>query len=231
MMECKEIRSLLADYAEGRLDHESAAQVADHLLLCPICAGELERLEQPAEEAPAPAQTAEARSFATEDPLAAQKAAALVKESPAEDDASEEAPAPTAAPKKKLRRRTKVLLVLLALLLVLGIGTGVLYSRDVFAIRHWVKSSEGRFTAVVYAGDGQAKTGFRIRLWDGETKQWMEEIAFQNAEYRQMYWSEDSVYLAVSYIDEIGADQTVTVGLTQEGLLIFYLQVQVCYPQ
>ena len=107
MLECKEIRSLLADYAAGILDEETAAKVADHLLLCPICAGELERLGQPAEEAPAPVQPAEARSFATEDPLAAQKAAA-----------------PAAAPKKKLRRRTKVLLVVLALLLVLvGICT------------------------------------------------------------------------------------------------------------
>ena len=224
MLECKEIRPLLADYAAGILDEETAAQVEDHLLLCPICAGELERLGQPAEEVPAPAQAPVAQSLGTTDPLAAQKAAAPVQESPAEDAASAEAPAPAAAPKKKLRRRTKVLLVLLALLLVLGIGIGILHSRDVFAIRHWVTSSEGRFTAVVYAGDGEAKNGFRIRLWDGETKQWMEEIAFQNAEYGQMYWSEDSVYLAVSYIDEIGADQTVTVGLTQEGLLIFYLQ-------
>lgn len=223
MLECKEIRSFLADYAAGILDEETAAKVADHLLLCPICAGELERLEQPVEEVPVPVQPAEARSFATEDPLAAQKAAAPVQESPAEDAASAEAPA-SAAPKKKLRRRTKILLALLALLLVLGIGIGILHSRDVFDIRHWVKSSEGRFTAVVYAGDGEAKNGFRIRLWDSETKQWMEEIAFQNAEYGQMHWSEDSVYLAVSYIDEIGADQTVTVGLTQEGLLIFYLQ-------
>ena len=224
MLECKEIHPLLADYAAGALDEETTAQVADHLLLCPICAGELECLGQPAEEAPAPAQEPVTQNLGTTDPLAAQKAAALVQETPAEDAASAEAPAPAAAPKKKLRRRTKVLLVLLALLLVLGIGAGVLYSRDAFDIRHWVKSSEGRFTAVVYAGDGEAKTGFRIRLWDGETKQWLEEIAFQNAEYRQMYWSEDSVYLAVSYIDETGADQTVTVGLTQEGLLMLYLQ-------
>ena len=135
MLECKEIRSLLADYAEGRLDHETAAKVADHLLLCPICAGELERLGQPAEEAPAPAQEPVAQSLGTTDPFAAQKAAAPVQESPAEDAASAEAPAPAAAPKKKMRRRTKVLLALLALLLVLGIGIGILHSRDVFDIR------------------------------------------------------------------------------------------------
>ena len=218
MMECKEIRSLLADYAEGRLDHESAAQVADHLLLCPICAGELERLGQPAEEAPAPVQTAEARSFATEDPLAAQKAAAPVQESPAEDDASAEAPAPADAPKKKMRRRNKVLLVLLALLLVLGIGAGVLYSLDVFAIQDWEKTGDKDFAAVVYKGARPGdKEGFRVRLWNGKGKEWYDEVAFYDVAYRKLVWSPSGVYLAVEYTDATGKTQVEVLAMLQEG--------------
>ena len=203
MMECKDIRPLLPEYAAGTLDGESAAQVADHLLLCPICAGELERLEQPAEEVPAPVQAAEARSFATEDPLAAQKEAAPVQESPAEDDASKEAPAPAAAPKKKMRRRNKVLLALLALLLVLGIGTGVLYSRDAFDIRDGesIILENTRYTALVYRGASRvAEDGFRIGLW--KNREQLGELAFPGWNYGGMQWSQDGRYIAVECLED-----------------------------
>ena len=205
MMECKDIRPLLPEYAAGTLDGESAAQVADHLLLCPICAGELERLEQPAEEVPAPVQAAEARSFATEDPLAAQKAAALVQESPAEDAASAEAPAPAAAPKKKLRRRTKVLLAVSALLVVLVAGLVLLWQQEVFSITARAKAPQGDITGVVYKGYKQgADGGFRVRLRDGAAKEWVSEALFRGYIYEQAVWSPDGRWLAVEYTDADG---------------------------
>ena len=220
MMECKEIRSLLADYAEGRLDHETTAQVADHLLLCPICAGELERLGQPAEEAPAPAQAPVAQSLGTTDPLAAQKAEDTAEVAAQEDSA--EVPASAAAPKKKMRRRNKVLLVLLALLLVLGVAAVFLHSRDAFAIQDWEKTGDKSFAAVVYKGARPGdKEGFRVRLWNGKGKEWHDEVAFYDVAYRKLVWSPNGVYLAVEYTDATGKTQVEVLAMLQEGAAPF----------
>ena len=46
MLECKDVRPLLADYEAGNLPAEQAGQMEDHLLLCPICAAALEDLRR-----------------------------------------------------------------------------------------------------------------------------------------------------------------------------------------
>ena len=89
MLECKDVRPILVEYEAGNLPDEQAGQVADHLLLCPICAAALEDLRRAGDrpvttaEAPSPAAP---RSLGTQDPLAEQKAAPA-EEVPAEEQA------------------------------------------------------------------------------------------------------------------------------------------------
>ena len=154
MLECKDVRPFLAEYDAGSLPEAQAAQVADHLLLCPICAAALEDLRRAGDrpvitaEAPSPAAP---RSLGTQDPLAEQKAAPA-EEVPAEaeEQAITDGQVAEVAPRKKLPRWGKVLIALGALVLVLGICAGVLWSMEAFAIRDWEKTDDGSFAAVIY---------------------------------------------------------------------------------
>ena len=104
MLECKEVRPYLAEYEAGSLPEEQAAQMADHLLLCPICAAALEDLRR------------------------GQDRAALMP-SVAEPAAQQEsAQAEEAAPRRKLPRWGKVLLALGALVLIAALAVAALYT-------------------------------------------------------------------------------------------------------
>ncbi len=224
MLECKDIRPLLPDYVAGRLEEEVAAQVADHLLLCPICSAEMEALRA-AQYQPVP--VAEARSFATEDPLADQKNTAPEAEEAAEAQtaatATEQMAAPeaTAPSKPRLRRRTKVLIALIVLV-VFGACVGILYSRDFFSIRDWEKTGDKGFAAVVYKGAQPGeKEGFRVRLWNGKAKEWHDEVAFYDATYRKLVWSPNGRFAAVEFTDTEGLDRVFVIdinGLTTADL-------------
>ena len=223
MLECKEVRPLLAEYEAGTLPEEQAAQVADHLLLCPICAAALEDLRRAGDrpvitaEVPSPAAP---RSLGTQDPLAEQKAAPA-EEVPAEEEAQAitNAQVLEAAPRKKLPRWGKVLIALGALVLVLGICVGVLWSLEVFAIRDWVKSGDGRLVAVIYEGTAEGEAGFRLRLWDREKKSWYDEVAFLDADYHRMLWAPGGVYLAVDYENQAQKDTVAVLVMAAEGVL------------
>ena len=135
MLECKEVRPLLAEYEAGSLPEEQAAQVADHLLLCPICAAALEDLRR-AQERAAMSQvdalfSAAPRSLGTPDPLAAEKAAPAPEAdepAPAAEDAPVPMPVTEAAPHRKLPRWGKVLLALGALVLIAALAVAALYT-------------------------------------------------------------------------------------------------------
>ena len=221
MLECKDVRPLLAEYEAGTLPEEQAAQVAEHLLLCPICAAALEDLRRAGDrpvitaEAPSPAAP---RSLGTQDPLAEQKAAPA-EEVPAEAQAITNAQVLEAAPRKKLPRWGKVLIALGALVLVLGICVGVLWSMEVFAIRDWVKSDDGRLVAVIYEGTAEGEAGFRLRLWDREKKSWYDEVAFLDAAYHRMLWAPGGVYLAVDYENQAQKDTVAVLVMAAEGVL------------
>ena len=45
MLDCKEVRPRLSEYLAGSLEADVARQMQDHLLTCPVCAAELERLQ------------------------------------------------------------------------------------------------------------------------------------------------------------------------------------------
>ena len=226
MLECKDVRPLLAEYEAGSLPEEQAAQMADHLLLCPICAAALEDLRR-AQERAAMSQvdalfSAAPRSLGTPNPLAAEKAAPA-PDAHAPAAAAEDAPEPVsvteAAPRRKLPRWGKVLLALGALVTVLGIGVGVLWSLEVFAIRDRVKSGDGRLVAVIYEGTAQGEAGFRVRLWDTEKKEWYDEVAFLDAAYQQMQWAPNGVYLAVGYENYAQKDTAEVLLMSAEGVM------------
>ena len=226
MLECKEVRPLLAEYEAGSLPEEQAAQVADHLLLCPICAAALEELRRAQERAAMPQVdalfSAAPRSLGTADPLAAEKAAPAPEAdepAPAAEDAPEPAPVTEAAPRRKLPRWGKVILALGALVTVLGICVGVLWSLEVFAIRDRVKSDDGRLVAVIYEGTAQGEAGFRVRLWDTEKKEWYDEVAFLDAAYHRMQWAPNGVYLAVDYENYAQKDTAEVLLMSAEGVM------------
>ena len=237
MLECKEVRPLLAEYEAGTLPEEQAAQMADHLLLCPICAAALEDLRRAQERAvvmPTPAPSSAApRSLGTADPLAAEKTASVPEAdepAPAEEVPAESAQIVEAAPRKKLPRWGKVLIALGALVLVLGICVGVLWSMEIFAIRDWVKSGDGRLVAVIYEGTAEGEAGFRLRLWDREKKSWYDEVAFLDADYHRMLWAPGGVRLAVDYENQAQKDTVEVLVMAAEGVqpinLYSKLQVQ-----
>ena len=207
MLECKDVRPLLAEYEAGTLPEEQAAQVAEHLLLCPICAAALEDLRRAQDRPVAALSPAAPRSLGTQDPLAEQKAAPA-EEVPAEEQAPTDGQVAEVAPRKKLPRWGKVLIALGALVLVLGICAGVLWSMEAFAIRDWEKTDDGRFAAVIYAGaKADAKDGFRVRLWNGTKKEWHDEVAFLDAAYRKTVWSPNGRFAAVEFTDTEGHDR------------------------
>ena len=221
MLQCNDIRALLPDYAAGKLEEHTAVQVAEHLLTCPVCAGALERLEQAACHAPAPA--AEVRGFETKDPLAGEKAAVAKVQTPAtaaEDPADKQESAAKETteliPKRKLRRRTKVLIALAALLAVACVCVGILHSREFFAIRGWEKTDDGSFAAVIYAGaESGEKDGFRVRLWNGTKKEWHDEVAFYDATYRKTVWSPNGRFAAVEFTDTEGHDRVYIIDINR----------------
>ena len=104
MLECKDVRPYLAEYEAGTLPEAQAAQMADHLLLCPICAAALEDLRH-------------ARERAALLPPVAEPAAQ-----------QESAQAEEAAPRRKLPRWGKVLLALGALVLIAALAVAALYT-------------------------------------------------------------------------------------------------------
>ena len=199
MLNCKDVRPLLAEYEAGSLPEAQAAQVADHLLLCPICAAALEDLRREKERPAAPILSPAApRSLGTQDPLAGQTPAPAADAAAPEADAVPEAqPDDKPAPRRKLRRRTKVLIVLAVLVVLVGTCAGVLWKMEAFSIRDWAKSADGSFVAVIYAGTEDGKDGFRLRLWDKEEKAWSGQWEFLDAAYQQMQWSPDGNFLAI----------------------------------
>ena len=220
MLECKDVRPVLAEYEAGNLPEAQAAQVAEHLLLCPICAAALEDLRRAGDrpvitaEAPSPAAP---RSLGTQDPLAEQKAAPA-EEVPAEaeEQAITDEQVLEAAPRKKLPRWGKLLIALGALVLVLGICAGVLWSMEAFAIRGWEKTDDGSFAAVIYAGaKADAKDGFRVRLWNGTKKEWHDEVAFLDAAYRKTVWSPNGRFAAVEFTDTEGHDRVYIIDINR----------------
>ena len=104
MLECKDVRPYLAEYEAGSLPEEQAAQMADHLLLCPICAAALEDLRR------------------------GQDRAALMPPAPSPAAQQESAQAEEAAPCRKLPRWGKVLLALGALVLIAALAVAALYT-------------------------------------------------------------------------------------------------------
>lgn len=105
MLECKDVRPFLAEYEAGTLPEEQAAQMADHLLLCPICAAALEDLRH------------------------AQECAAVMPSPAAEtEDAAETAQVAETVPKQKLPRWGKALIAFGALVLIAAIVVAVLYT-------------------------------------------------------------------------------------------------------
>lgn len=206
MLECKDIRPLLPEYAAGTLAEETARQVADHLLLCPICAAALEQRRAAEYRAPM-AQPVMGLPRTT--PPEPTKKASEAKEEPAPQTSPEPAEVPAAeeaAPTEKqsrLSRRGKVLLMLVALLMVLGTVVALLISRDVFSIRDRVLSADESWTAVMYRGaEKGTEDGFRIRLW---TKgDWERETVFHGMEYQKMVWSPDGRFLALELLDQAG---------------------------
>lgn len=211
MLECKDIRSLLPDYAAGNLAEDTARQVEDHLLLCPICAGMLEQLRAAEYRAPLIQPAGLPRTTPPkikQEPLAAGKDSA--PKTPAAQEAAhapEEDPAPAevepSANKSRLSRRSKVLLALAVPVMILGVVLALLISRDVFSIRDRAYSADKSRIAVMYQGaEKGAKDGFRIRLWtDGD---WERETVFYNMEYRSMVWSPDGRFLALELLDQDG---------------------------
>lgn len=214
MLECTDIRPLLADHAAGKLPEETARQVEDHLLLCPICSAALEELRA-AQYRPAPP----ARSLATKDPLAHAPKAPAPAEAPAEDPAQaapeEEASAP--AGKGKLRRRTKVILALLLLLLVaVGAAAAFLHNRGVFDITDWEKTVDDSFTVVVYdKASAKGEAGFRVRLWNGAKQEWHSEVAFHDATYHKAVWSPNGRFVAVEFTDETALDRVYIIDINR----------------
>lgn len=198
-MECKEIRSLLPAYEAGTLDSETARQVANHLLVCPICAGALEQSRADACCAPVIRPGGLPRTTPPEkkqDPAPAEEPPATPPAAPPQAEAE------PARPKKKSRlsRRHKLLLALTPLV-ILGAVLALLLSRDVFSIRARMRTADGAWTAVLYQGaEAGSDSGFRIRLWtDGD---WDSETAFYGMEYTEMEWSPDGRYLAVAFLEE-----------------------------
>ncbi len=224
MLECKEVRPLLADYEAGNLPAERVGQVADHLLLCPICAAALEDLRREKDRPAAAPSPAAPRSLGTQDPLAGKTPAAVAPEqtpAPAEETAEQESVAAQAtqvAPARKLRLRTVVFLGLAVLLVLVGVCAGILYSRGFFDIRDWAKSEDGRFVAVVYEGTEDGEDGFRIRLWDTKEKGWYDELAFLDGDYHRMLWAPDGVRLAVEYRNSAGKDTAEVLLMTEEAV-------------
>lgn len=224
MLECKEVRPLLADYEAGNLPAEQAGQVADHLLLCPICAAALEELRREKDRPAAAPSPVAPRSLGTQDPLAEQKAAAAAPEqspAPAEETVEQESVATQTteiAPARKLRLRTVVFLGLAVLLVLVGVCAGILYSRGFFDIRDWAKSEDGRLVAVVYEGTEDGEDGFRIRLWDTKEKGWYDERAFLDSASQAMQWSPNGVYLAVEHQDQENKTQVTALAMLEEGV-------------
>lgn len=230
MLECKDIRPLLPEYAAGTLAEDVARQVEDHLLLCPICAGILEQLRAAEYHAPL-IQPVMGLPRTTPPEIKKQPSEAEKASAPQPETASapqpKETPAEEALPKKqpRLSRRGKVLLALAALLVALGVLLALLISRDVFSIRDRVPTADKSWTAVMYRGaEKGAKDGFRIRLWtDGD---WARETVFHGMEYKQMVWSPDGRFLALELLDQ-GGKSTVYVMDTQyqqEGNLAALLE-------
>ena len=106
MLECKDVRPYLAEYEAGTLPEEQAAQMADHLLLCPICAAALEDLRR------------------EKDRAAVMPAAATALEVA---DASDSIQVCASAPRRKLPRWGKALIIFGVLALMLALVVGVLY--------------------------------------------------------------------------------------------------------
>ena len=237
MLECKDVRPLLAEYEAGTLPEEQAAQVAEHLLLCPICAAALEDLRRAGDrpvitaEAPSPAAP---RSLGTQDPLAEQKAEDPVTEdaAPVEETVEQESvtvQTTEITPARKLRLRTKILLALSALLVVLvGVCVGILHSWEAFAIQDWAKSEDDRFVAVIYEGTESGEEGFHLQLWDKQDKQWYQKETFAQETYCQMLWSPDGKYLAVESkdADDFHKVQLVFMKAQKKGLISMYTRLK-----
>ena len=106
MLECKDVRPLLADYEAGNLPAEQAGQMEDHLLLCPICAAALEDLRREKDRAAVMPAAASALEVA---------------------DVAESTQVCVSAPRRKLSRWGKAIMILGVLALVLALTVGVLY--------------------------------------------------------------------------------------------------------
>lgn len=104
MLECKDVRPYLAEYEAGTLPEDRAAQMAEHLLLCPICAAALEDLRRGQDRAALLPPVAEP---------AAQQESAQREE---------------AAPKTKLPRWGKILLAFGVLVLIAALAVAALYT-------------------------------------------------------------------------------------------------------
>ena len=105
MLECKDVRPFLAEYEAGSLPEEQAVQVADHLLLCPICAAALEDLRH-----------------------AQERAAVLPSPAAETEDAAELAQVADTVPNQKLPPWGKALIAFGALVLIAAIVVAVLYT-------------------------------------------------------------------------------------------------------
>ena len=239
MLECKDVRPLLAEYEAGNLPEVQAQQVADHLLLCPICAAALEDLRRAGDrpvitaEAPSPAVP---RSLGTQDPLAEQKAAPA-EEVPAEaeEQAITDGQITEIPPARKLRLRTKMLLAAGVVLLALVGLLVLLWRQEVFSIAARAKAPQGEITGVVYKGyKSGEKDGFRVRLRDGAKKEWVGEVLFRDCAYEQAVWSPDGRWLAVEYTDAAGAGSVYVMDAQRErqgylsmALLYYVSQVNI----
>ena len=211
MLDCKDVHPRLREFLAGSLEAEFARQVQDHLLTCPICADELERLQAEAYK-----QSHRYSVPVTRDPLADSRPAA--PKAPAEDPKTVIPPDPDPAAeepetvtveaeapqtKKRFPKGRKPWLLLAAVVLIAAVLAAVLLGTDLLQGETEIPSPNGTYTAVLRNGAStENATGFRVHIRDAQTGKDLGNAGWGGCTYRDMVWSDSGNFLAVEYTDQ-----------------------------
>lgn len=200
MLDCKEVRPRLSEYLAGSLEADVARQMQDHLLTCPVCAAELERLQTEGYK-----QEHRVSVPVTKDPLEGKRPATPAPAPQAPQPEPELVTVQAEAPKQKPPRRKagkkKPWRIVAAALLVVALVAAVVLGTGVLKEDPGLCSPNGAYVAVMQPGVGQEKDGFSVQLRDAASEKPLGSAAMHNCTWRNMIWSDSSKYLAVEYTD------------------------------